>query len=118
MRWPLVSRGTLDLATEELQRAETRYSLLMTAYGDLSGRLFATLSEAAKKPEPVTLPTRTRDQVIDAIMARSGNNGQIRAHLAAWAQTQRRNRVPDDTIIESILVWASPDEDDPLAGVP
>lgn len=118
MRLPWVARATLELATEELRRAEARYDILLLAYNELNGRLFATLTEAAKKPEPVTLPTRTRDQVIDAIMARAGSNGQIRAHLAAWAQNQRRNQVPDDKIIESILIWASPDEDDPSAGVP
>lgn len=118
MKWPVVSRAAFDLVTEELRQSEARYDALWTSYDALNGRLFATLMEATKKPEPVKMPERTRDQVIDAIMARAGTNGQLRAHLAAWAMQQRRSQVPDDQIINSIVIWASPDDDDPSAGVP
>ena len=118
MKMPFVLRETFDLANAALRQSEARYDALHAAYVELNGRLFAALVEAAKKPEPVKMPERTRDQVIDAIMARAGNNGQLRAHLAAWAMQQRRSQVPDDQIINGIIVWASPDDDDPSAGVP
>jgi hypothetical protein len=118
MKWPFVSRGTLDLATAELLRSEARYDVLHAAYVELNGKMFAMMLDATKKPEPVKMPERTRDQVIDAIMMRAGTNGQLRTHLSAWAMQQRREQVPDDQIINSIVVWASPDDDDPSAGVP
>lgn len=118
MKWPFVSRSAFDLAIEERYRVEARYDLLHAAYLELNGKMFATMVEATKKPEPTKMPERTRDAVIDAIMVRAGSNGQIRAHLASWAMQQRRNQVPDDQIINNIVVWASPDDDDSSAGVP
>jgi hypothetical protein len=99
----------LDAATEQVVylRAQLRDE---RAYAERLQAQIATMAER-QVPVPVELPERTRDEVIDAIIGRAGNNGQLRAHLAAWAMKQRREHVPDDQIIQGIVVWASPDED-------
>ncbi len=90
----------------QMQGAEKRHSdqfeRLMLAYADLTRKL---------SPEPPSLPERTRDEVIDAIIAKSGSNGQLRAHLASWAMSQRRQKVDDDEIIKGILVWTDSEQD-------
>ncbi len=123
MQLPFVTRSTLDavqrladgyerLWKDGIDREEKwvdRYDALMVRYDDLARRAV---------PEPAKLPERTRDEVIEAILARAGNNGQLRAHLSAYAAKARREKTPDDKIVQSILVWASPDDDDSSAGVP
>lgn len=109
MRLPFVAREAYDEAREEIAylrdqlQAERAHSAAITAQ-------IATLAERTV-PTPPKIPERTRDDVIDAILSRAGTNGQLRAHLAAWAQQQRRANVPDDEIIQQIVVWQSSDED-------
>ena len=114
MRLPFVSRALLD---ESLSR-ETHWEVLWgqsvareAAWAERYERLADKLANFAKPPEPTKLPERSRDDVIDAIIAKSGNNGQIRTHLSAWAMKQRREQVPDAEIIAQVQNWSSPDED-------
>ena len=116
MNLPWVSRETLDAvvasragimvardaAIASEARWAARYEALLDRYTKLAER---------EHPEPPKLPARSRDQVIEAIVQKAGNNGALRAHLGAWAAQQRRDNVPEDTIVEHILVWASPDEE-------
>jgi hypothetical protein len=110
---PWVSRAAFEAVCESRGSAWTRlveseekwalrYEALLSRYTRLAER---------EHPEPPKLPARTRDQVIEAIVQKAGNNGALRAHLGAWAAQQRRDNVPEDTIVEHILVWASPDEE-------
>ena len=114
MRLPFVPRGTYDAVLASLEKAEAREAKWVERHDDLLARYDA----ANAPPEPVTLPERTRDEVIEAIMARAGNNGTVRAILGSYARRARLEKVPDDQIVQRILVWAEPNDDDPSAGVP
>lgn len=107
---PWVSRRAYDNLVASTERLEVRHAALLAGYTVLHDKLLATIVDFAKKPEPVKLPERTKDEVIEAIHARAGTNGQVRACLSSWAMQQRRNKVPDDQIITGILVWASDDD--------
>lgn len=110
MRLPIVSRSTLDAAHGELAYLREMLRDERAQYARLAEQVVTLANRAV--PEQPKMPERTRDEVIEAIMARAGNNGQLRAHLSAWAMRQRRAQVPDDQIINGIIVWESPDEDE------
>ncbi|MCR4339820.1 MAG: hypothetical protein NUW01_08040, partial [Gemmatimonadaceae bacterium] len=110
---PWVSREAYD---EILISRASAWTRLVESEGRWAARYEALLDRYTKlaereHPEPPKLPARSRDQVIEAIVQKAGNNGALRAHLGAWAAQQRRDNVPEDTIVEHILVWASPDEE-------
>jgi hypothetical protein len=120
MRLPFVPRGTLQAVQRLADVYEKLWAESMAReqkWADRHEALIAKLVEATRQPEIAKLPERTRDDVIEAILAKAGNNGQLRAHLSAYAAKARREQMPDDKIVQSILVWASPDEDDSSAGV-
>jgi len=115
MKFPLVARTTLETATAYgdllLRLAEARDAQQQERYDALLDK-YTTLA-AKQTPEPVKLPDRTRDDVIEAILAKA-RNGQERQSISVWAMKQRRDGVPDATIIEQVTFWPSDDE----AGVP
>ncbi len=92
----------LSCAMDREEKWAVRHDALLLQYTTMASRAV---------PEPVKLPERTKDEVIEAIHARAGTNGQVRACLSSWAMQQRRNKVPDDQIITGIMVWASDDDD-------
>jgi hypothetical protein len=116
MRLPFVPRGTFDLLRADLAKAEEREARWVERYDALLVRLDDLTRKTVA--EPPILKERTRDEVIDAIMTRAGSNGMIRAALSSYAATARRNQVPNDEIVQNILVWREPNDDDPSAGVP
>jgi hypothetical protein len=120
MQLPFVARGTFDLVREHLARVEAQLDTQAQHWAERYDALLLAYTEMAQRqvPEPVKLPERTRDEVIEAILARAGSNGQLRAHLSVYAMKARREKIPDDQIIQRIIVWASPDDDDSSAGVP
>lgn len=121
MKLPFVSRWAYEALAERLDAAnhtaqassfrehewQTRHDVLMADFMALAKK---------QTPDAPTIKPRERDEVIEAIMARAGNNGAIRSHLASWAMNQRRAGTPDETIVQQVLVWASPD--DATEGVP
>ena len=120
MRFPWISRSSHDEVCKQMVRALDEAHAREEKWADRYNTLLGHIQDVVRKqvPEPARLPERSRDEVIEAILARSGNNGQLRAHLSAYAQRMRREQTPDDQIIQSILVWGSPDDDDSSAGVP
>lgn len=115
MKFPFVARTTLDTATAYgdllLRLAEERETRQNARYDALLQQF--TALAAKQTPEPAKLPDRTRDDVIEAILAKA-RNGQERQSISVWAMKQRRDGVPDATIIEQVTFWPSDDE----AGVP
>ena len=120
MNLPFVSRETFDLLRLALDRTEAKLDIREAHWAARYDALLLAYTEMAKRqvPEPAKLPERTRDEVIEAILAKAGSNGQLRAHLSAYAMKARREKVPDEQIIQNILVGVSPNDDDSLAGVP
>lgn len=108
MELPFVSRALLVEAHRREDAWALRYDALLAQY---------TLMAQRHTPEPVAMKERTRDEVIEAIIAKSGNNGQIRSHLSAWAMKERRAGTPDEEIVHRVLVWASDDDDGSSDGV-
>ena len=108
MKLPFVARSAYDLLRDDLAKAEARESHWVERHDALLLQYTTMASRAV--PDPVKIPERTKDEVIEAIHARAGTNGQVRACLATWAMQQRRNKVPDDQIITGIMVWASDDD--------
>jgi len=110
MNLPFVARGTYDLLLAQNERLEQRHAELVQSYSLLHDKLLGFLADSMKKPDPAKIPERTRDAVIEAIMARAGNDGRLRSCLSTWAMQQRRAQVPDDQIITQVFVWPSDDD--------
>lgn len=115
MRLPFVPREMYEAEHARVQGLEQRLADLMDGYTALHNRLLDALTHTSQPSEPRAMPERPRDEVIDAILARSGNNGLIRQHLSTWAASQRRGRVPDEQIIEQIMNWESDNEENDAA---
>lgn len=109
MRSPFVMRETLDQVQAEVRHLQESVTQRSADYQTLLDK-YVALAER-REPDKVVVPERSRDQVIEAILHKSGTNGQLRSHLSAWAQTQRRNQVPDPEIIQHILIWQTSDEE-------
>lgn len=112
MPLPWVARSTVDVLQREIARLSMSVNSRHADYIALLDKY--TALAAQKTPEKAVIPDRTRDEVIDAILQKSGTNGQLRQHLSAWAREQRRQHIPDDEIVQHILIWDSSDE----AGIP
>lgn len=132
MRWPFVSRITYDtalarwrdqgdvaagyatMADARLARAESLADQLRADLSSERERYHALV--LATQPKPVaTLPARTIDPVYEAITARAGSNGQLRAMLGSFARDERKKGTNDEEIEHRILFW-SPSSDE--EGVP
>lgn len=115
---PFVARSTFNLATEAQLRAEAQLDVREAHWAERYDALLLAYTDMAKRqvPEPAKMPERTRDEVIEAIIAKAGNNGQARAHLSAWAMQQRRANVPDDLIVSQIKNGISDSDDDSQDG--
>jgi len=109
MPFPFVARETLDQVKAEVRHLQDAYEKRSAEYQTLLDK-YTALAER-REPEKVKVPERTRDEVIEAILQKAGTNGQLRTLLSAWAQAQRAKQIPDDQIIEHILVWRSSDEE-------
>jgi hypothetical protein len=119
MKLPWVSRGSFNLVWDQMLKAEAQLDVREAHWAARYDALLLVYTEMAKRqvPEPAKLTERTQDEVIGAILSKAGSNGQLRSYLSAYAAKARREKVPDAEIIQSILVWASPDDDDSLDGV-
>lgn len=111
MRWP-VSAGAFDavvtLLTAEraaAQVAAARYDALLDKYHAL--RLVGGVS-----PQPVA--ERRDDPVSQAIIAKARGNPALYAHYASYVATQRAMRIPEDSIVQSILRGVDDDLGVPL----
>jgi hypothetical protein len=114
MKLPFVSVAAFDLVADALAKSEAREAKWVERYD----ALLVQYDAATKKPEEPAPKARSRDEVIEAIMMRAGSRGDVRAALGAYARRARAEQVPDDQIIQHILFWESPNDDDPSAGVP
>jgi len=117
MRWPWVSRELYErvyVSDEEWQDAydklqadaNTRYDALLAKYHAL--RLQGATAAEPRQPVEAKEP----DAVHWAIMQRAGNNRALSGYLSGWAQTQRRDDVPDGEIIERISNWHNANDDE------
>lgn len=105
MRWPFVSRELLAMVEQShaAEVATLKEALMIErTRADALREQIAVLT--APKPAP-TLPQRTRDAVIEAIMQRAGNDGRLVRHLSSWAMGQRSSGEDDANIIDRILHW-------------
>lgn len=111
MRLPWVPREMYEVERERVMQLEQRLSDLMDGYATVHSRLLDAMAQATKPAQRPVMPERTRDDVIEAIIARSGGNNMIRQHLALWARDQRRMQISDEQIIARIQNWDSDDEE-------
>lgn len=94
MKWPFVSRGTLDLAL-----AQVAY------FRDKAEQWEARYVEAVGPKKPV-VQERTLDPVSRAIRDAAGGNSALRGHLSHFARTERDKGVKDEVIVERIQAYA------------
>ncbi len=103
MKFPFVSRERYADVAARLAAVEARYDALLVQYVD-------AVTPKAVIPKAVT----DRDAVTAAIMERAKGDAGLMRHLGQYARAARGNGIPDDHILESIMVWQGNEDE----GVP
>jgi hypothetical protein len=114
MRLPFVSRSIYDAMcldkTARIIDLRTEVAELRKRESEWASRIMA-LSAPPSPPVPLQR-TNAPDEVMEAIVARSGTNRSLRTHLARWAMSQRAAKVPDEEILQRVTHWSSESDEE------
>lgn len=118
MQWPWVSRAAFDRLLQAEQFTEARRAdeyaermKLLERHVALQDRYDALADKYVAHGTPVTLPTKQRDPVLDAISERAAGHPDLLRFLGVYARKARREHVPDEEIIATVSNWNRTERD-------
>lgn len=111
MKWPWVSRLSYETKCEALVSARETIAALSGALATERTRYDALADKYVAHGTPVTLPTKQRDPVLDAISERAAGHPDLLRFLGVYARKARREHVPDDEIIATVSNWNRTERD-------
>lgn len=102
----------LDLLKAERAEADQRHRDANARYDALLDKYHALRLVGGTAPQPAA--ERRDDPVSQAIIAKARGNPALYAHYATYVATQRAQRIPEDSIAQSILSGVDDDLGVPL----
>lgn len=114
MRFPLVSRWTLERIDAELADAKAEHRRLSDRYDALLEKYHSLRVVGQVPSEPVRMAEPVEPSAVDeAITAKAGRNPALRRYLTQWAASERgKDGVTDESLAHAILHWSDTERDD------